>query len=466
LRSLLTALNNLSLARQFIIAGGSVTITAAVLIGFVVTDLISHAVTRSAAATTALYVDSVIAPILPDLTAEATIDESVERALDETLSQGALGRRLVSFRLWRVDGTILYSNDKNLMGKVVPPGKDRIAAFTGLLIGHFDEVDDEESTVERATGEPLLEIYNPVLQPWSGQVVAVAEFYERAGELQQSLGRARAVSWIVVALVTIGIFSLLSFIVFKAGKTITDQKHLLNEQVMELSALLSRNRELSTRLQKASRNASTLNEYLLRKIGADLHDGPAQLVAYASLRVDSEAVLDPALPREVRESEVRSIKKSLQDAMHEIRNICRGLVLPEIETLSVGQILDRVASAYSERTGISVEVSADGCRCDLSVPHKICIYRFVQEALNNSWKHAGGKDQRIKQLCRDGLIILTVADGGSGFDRDQLETFSGLGLSGLRERVESIGGRFEISSSANGTRLTMSLNVNEMEAVS
>jgi len=464
LRSFSNALNSLTLARQFMVVGGAVTFTAALLIGVVVTDLISKAVTRNAAATTALYVDSIIAPILPDLTAASNLDESVERALDETLNQGALGRRLVSFRLWSSDGSILYSNDKSLVGRVVPPGEDRLAAFNGKLVGHFDELDDEESDAERATGEPLLEIYNPVLQPWSGQVVAVAEFYERANELQESLVRARTTSWIAVAVATVCIFSLLSFIVFGAGRTIQEQKRLLGDQVAELKNLLAQNQELSTRLQKASRNASTLNEHLLRKIGADLHDGPAQLVAYASMRIESEALLNGALPREVREGEAQAIRKSLQEAMQEIRNICRGLILPEIESLSTTQVLDRVISAYRERTGIDVEVVAEGCRCDLSVAHKICIYRFVQEALTNGWKHAGGRGQRIEQSCCNGLIVVSVIDRGSGFDPELLESFSGLGLSGLRERVESIGGRFEISSSQTGTCLKMFLNVNEMAA--
>ncbi|WP_246617973.1 hypothetical protein [Rhizobium populisoli] len=243
--------------------------TASLIIGGVVTDLISRTVTRNAAATTALYVDSIIAPILPDLSADATIEESVERVLDETLSQGALGRRLVSFRLWRADGTILYSNDKSLTGRVVQPSADRIAAFQGQLIGHFDEVDDEESTAERAIGEPILEIYNPVLQPLSGEVVAVAEFYERAADLQQSLSRARTTTWMMVVLATLFIFSLLSFIVIRASRTIRNQRKLLGNQVRELTNLLAQNRELGARLQKASLNTSTLNEHLLRKIGAD-----------------------------------------------------------------------------------------------------------------------------------------------------------------------------------------------------
>lgn len=105
---------SMTLAKQFLLAGGVVTAGAVLLVSLSVTNLIAQAVTRNAGAATALYVDSIIAPILPDLSATQEIDPSVERALDETLSHGALGRRLVSFRLWSKDGRIIYSNDKML----------------------------------------------------------------------------------------------------------------------------------------------------------------------------------------------------------------------------------------------------------------------------------------------------------------------------------------------------------------
>ena len=86
--------------------------------------------TRNSAAATALYVDSIIAPLLPDMQTSQTLDDSVAHALDETLGQGALGRRLVSFRLWRRDGTILYANDPELRGKRFEPNRNLKAAWT------------------------------------------------------------------------------------------------------------------------------------------------------------------------------------------------------------------------------------------------------------------------------------------------------------------------------------------------
>ncbi len=88
--------NSLTLAIQFLVAGGAVTIAAAFAVGLIVTNQIEVGVTRNSAAATALYVDSVIAPLLPDMQKSEVLSDSVARALDETLSQGALGNRLMS----------------------------------------------------------------------------------------------------------------------------------------------------------------------------------------------------------------------------------------------------------------------------------------------------------------------------------------------------------------------------------
>lgn len=446
MKSALAFVNSLNLAKQFFLAGGVVTAIATIIIGLHVTEQIAQTVTRNAAATTALYVDSIIAPVLPDLTRETKLDESIERTLDETLGQGALGKRLVSFRLWRKDGMILYSNDKNLMGRVVPRGENRNRAFNGELVAKFDEVDDPESDRERAVGEPLLEIYNPILQPWSGQVVAVTEFYERAGELERSLTRARFRSWAVTITVTSGFFLILSAIVLRGSRTIERQ--------------LQENLDLTLRVKKGSQRAVALNERFLRRVGADLHDGPAQLMAYAALRMDSEQILSDDSNRATREEEVATIKESLDEAIRDIRIICRGLILPQIETLSVSEAARRAVEHYQLRTGASVDSAIEPLNDEIPVAVKICAYRFIQEGLNNGWRHADAKGQRVEVKLLGSEITVIVQDTGQGFKEENVSLL-GLGLAGLRERIESLGGKFEINSSFAGTTLTMFLNIRD-----
>ncbi|MGO7184953.1 sensor histidine kinase [Rhizobium brockwellii] len=446
--------NARSLASQFFIAGGLISIAAMLVVGFFVSHLIEETVIHNSGAATALYVDSVIAPLLPDMQTESLLDEASAQALDETLGQGALGKRLVSFKLWRSDGTILYSNEKELVGRKFAVSDKLQRAFAGSLVARYEIASDPESDKERALGKPLMEIYNPVLQPWSGQAVAVLEFYETAEGLADSLADARLRSWGAVAALTATFFLVLSVLVFRGSRTIEAQRKDLKERVDELSALLAENRGLQRRLQRASQRAAALNETYLRSIGADLHDGPAQHIAYASLRLDSDVLINASTQPEAREKELAWIRSSLAEAMTEIRNICSGLVLPQIEKSSITEIVTRVIDAHQHKTESHVETVIDEDGPDLPPAVKICIYRFVQEALNNAYRHGGGVQQAVRAASRKGHVRVEVSDHGDGFDPTEVRPTS-LGLVGLRERVDSLGGSFHIKTGEGGTTVTM-----------
>lgn len=450
-----------SLARQFLLVGSAFSLGAMILVGFLVTKLIEEIVTRNAAASTALYVDSVIAPLLPDMAKATLLDEASSRALDETLAQGTLGERLLTFRIWGRDGQILYSNDPLEIGRRYTPSENLKAALGGRLIAEFDQVDDEESVTERQSGLSLLEIYSPLLQPWSGEVVAVTEFYERADELENDLLRARLQTWGAVAGVTLLFFIGLSTIVLRGSRTIDQQSHELRLRVQDLTNLLGQNRALKSRIQRATAATVALNEGYLRKLGADLHDGPAQLIAFAALRIDSGILVDPDTPPARREKVVSVIKDSLDEAMREIRDICTGNVLPRIETDKLPDILGELTGSYSKRSGHAVDLRHIEGPDTLPVAAKICIYRFVQEALNNGFKHADGKGQWLAVQSDAECITVAVGDAGPGFSGNDDGT--GVGLTGMRNRVESLGGTFAVTSNTSGTIVTMTLRLQELE---
>lgn len=450
----------LSLAWQFILVGGLSLLAVMLVVGLWVTSQIREGVIRNSAGTTALYVDSVIAPLLPDMRKSQQLSDTVMRALDETLDQGALGKRLVSFKLWRRDGTILYAKDAALIGRRFKPGGNLVHAFNGNVVAEYDNLDATERDEQKETKAPLLEIYNPVREPWSGQVVAVSEFYEIAEDLQATLNSAFWSSWLVVAGATAAALAMLSGIVLRGSRTIQTQRSALEAKVAELQLLLSQNSSLRARVQRASRRATAINERYLRRIGADLHDGPAQMVALAALRMESPLLHDPKTSPASRKSEIADIHHTLDEAMREIRAICNGLVLPQIETAAVVDILRLAVSEHQRRTASPVSVSLPAELPELGTSEKISIYRFAQEGLNNAWRHGKGKDQAVMARLTRGKLVIQVSDGGPGFDTVSSE---GLGLAGLRERIESIVGHFDTSSSHKGTRLTITLSVEEQQ---
>lgn len=449
-----------TLAVQFFLVGGIVALAATAVVGVSVAGLIERAVTRNAAATTALYVDSVIAPLLPDMRSATVLDDVVKRALDETLGQDALGDRLIAMRLWSPDGTILYADDDELIGQTFERSAGLEQALSGEIVANFDRFDALDGG--EAPSTPLLEIYNPILQPWSGDVVAAIEFYEDATEFEASLNQALWRSWIAVAATTGLVFLLLTTIVLRGSRTIDRQAHDLRRRVDDLTRLLNENRALHERIQKATRRATALNESYLRRIGSDLHDGPAQLVALASLRLDSGAVLDPMADPVRREQEIHSIRSTLEDAIQELRSICHGLVLPQIEAADFADLVRHAVGAHERHTGSTLALDLDRVPAAIPVAQKICAYRFLQEGLNNSFRHCPDASPTVSLRAEDGSLTLRIADDGPGFDPATVRPNS-LGLAGLRDRIESLGGHFSLQSSLKGTILTMTLDCGGME---
>jgi signal transduction histidine kinase len=445
----------LSLARQFSLAAAAVLVLGMLVIGLWVTRQIEEGVTRNTAAATALYVDSVIAPLLPDLRGDAGLSYGAQRALDETLSKGALGQRLASFKIWKDGGLIAYASDPELIGARFEPTESLEQAWSGRVTAEFDSLEDEENASERLRNVPLLEIYSPIREPWSGEVVAVAEFYEVADELQGNLRAVRLRSWLVVGVATLCMMGLLFGIVLRGSEMIATQRQALEGRVADLSRLLRQNEELRLRVQSASSRAAALNERFLKRISADLHDGPAQLLALASLRLGTSHAPEKASPDP---GELESIRNYLDDAMREIRSICRGLTLPHIEAMTLPELLRSAVAAHEQRTGTTVSLSAPDSAPEISAAEKICVYRFVQEGLNNAFRHAGGVGQSVSAETSDAMLAVTVSDLGGGFDA-AAEQGGGLGLAGLRDRIESLGGAFEVKSSTSGTRVAMRLHL-------
>lgn len=453
----------LSLARQFIFAGVAVSVLAMSVVGFLVADILERSFIKHAAAATTIYVDSIIAPILPDMRTTQRIDGIVAQSLDETLGAGKLGERLVSFRLWRGDGTVLYSNRPELTGKQFPPSDNLKRAFAGEIVAEYGEVDDAESDTERALGTPLLEIYSPVLQPWTGEVVAVLEFYESVPDLAQGLWAARFKGWAAVAVVTLGLFLTLAAIVLRGSSTIEAQRLALRQRVDELAELAASNEALAVSVQDASQRATAFNERFLRRLGADLHDGPAQLIAFAALRLGSKLFRDDGFSPAARGAEIEAIRGSLSDAMEEIRNISSGLAIPHIDTADVKEVIAAAVRPHAGRHAADIATETSLALPKLDEEAKIAVFRFVQEALTNAVRH-GGADCAIsvRQRFGDGLLTVEVKDDGPGFDVSTVPA-ERLGLACLRQRIESVGGDLEIASSPRGTRLTMTLDIGKLE---
>jgi signal transduction histidine kinase len=155
------------------------------------------------------------------------------------------------------------------------------------------------------------------------------------------------------------------------------------------------------------------------------------------------------------------------DSLAEIRNMSAGLSLPELDAITPAEALALAARIHERRTGTTVDCQLEGLPPSLSNALKACLYRFAQEALNNAFRHGGGKGQIVLGAYHDGMLRVDVADAGPGFasGNDRRKDENRLGLTGMRDRVASLGGTLEVQSEpGKGTRLTARFKVLKSEA--
>jgi signal transduction histidine kinase len=442
---------------QFLAAGGAVMLAAMLAIGAWTAGRIEAAVVANTASAGALYLESFVSPLSQELAANDRLSEPAVRALDEVLASTSLGQRIVSFKIWKPGGLVAHASDPELIGKRFQRKPELEAAWAGKVTGRFDDLDEAENAAEAALGVPLLEIYSPLHEVWSGRVIAVAEFYEAAPELEQDLADARRKSWVLVAGTFLASGLALLGIVRAGSATIARQKAMLEAQIGESREVAAQNVDLRRRAIEASARATAQAERRLRRVSADLHDGPAQYVALAAMRLER---LVPATDGGRREA--AALGEALQTALAEIRALSRGLSLPELDRLSLAEVARRAVDAHLRPSGPPVALTYRGPEDpEVDESSRICLYRFLQEALSNASRHAPGSEVGVEVTVGEDRLTATVTDTGPGFDPGAVGTVpdgGGLGLAGLRDRAESLGGELGVDSApGRGARLTLTL---------
>jgi signal transduction histidine kinase len=187
-------------------------------------------------------------------------------------------------------------------------------------------------------------------------------------------------------------------------------------------------------------------------MGADLHDGPAQLIGLALLKLDCQ-------DGEMDETNLLQARLAITQAMREVRAIAAGLLLPDIGGQSLEDCIEATIRNHEAKTGTKVSLTCSNLPTHCADPVKVCACRFIQEGLANSFRHARGIGQRVHVEGGTDFIRVTVADSGPGMPKDYpLENGPHLGLISLRGRLESVNGTMTVSSRPRrGTRLVARL---------
>lgn len=452
--------NGLDFTRKLAVAAivGQSLIAAAS--GHWISERIQSGVLQNSARTNSVLLESLIGPLVQDLVNADTLSPGTQATLRELLERSPLKGNIAELRIWRRDGVVVFDSEGSANGQLPPVMEEIEAAFGGEIRVELNDAHHDHADIERKHAMTLFEINSPIHASASSQVIAVAEFYQGADKLHADLAVARRQSWLLSGLLGLALLLPLVPIIRNANRTLEEQRKELRERKEHGQRLQEQNVALQVGIEQAHRRGADINERSMRRIGADLHDGPAQLVGLALLKLDE---LIPPLKASPAGAErhletLQLVRQALTDSLKEIRSIAAGLALPELERITLAAALELAARSHEQRTRSTVSVAIGPLPTHLPLPITICLFRFAQEALNNAYRHAGGKGQSLIAGVEDGEMRVIVGDAGSGFDVTTIgDRKDKLGLAGLKNRVESLGGRLQVSSMiGRGTELTAS----------
>jgi len=234
-----------------------------------------------------------------------------------------------------------------------------------------------------------------------------------------------------------------SFLILRLQKEV---RQSLEESIEARAGL----RELSAKLVRAQ-------EEERRALSRELHDEAGQ--SFSAILMEAENLMDVNLADGLR-PRLESIRNLAERGLSEARNMALLLRPSMLDDFGLVPALNWQAKETAKRTGLRVQVNAADLSEDLPEEHKTCIYRVVQEALNNVARHAQASAVQVGLQRKPDEILLSVQDDGTGFDSQRVR---GLGVLGMEERVHHLGGTFAIDSQpGRGTWLKISLPVSNL----
>ncbi|HEY80607.1 MAG TPA: hypothetical protein G4O05_05950 [Caldilineae bacterium] len=210
----------------------------------------------------------------------------------------------------------------------------------------------------------------------------------------------------------------------------------------------------------------TITEEELSRIVLDIHDGPVQYLFTALTlltTIQDKIAEDPA--QQALMPDVARVAMLLELSLYEIKFFLGAFRSPGFRRRSLASIIQGLALQHEEATNTIVELYIEDAPEQVDLPVKIIIYRLIQEALANAYRHAGVEVVYVRLWREDDWIWLEVKDYGKGFQTPDLDSplqegEEHIGLRGMYERVRLVNGEFHLESQpGQGARILVKVPI-------
>lgn len=241
-------------------------------------------------------------------------------------------------------------------------------------------------------------------------------------------------------------------------QTITTSFKYLNNDLVDISNKLNQKEIILLKIIESGENDK-------KNIARDIHDGPAQTLAYLTFEMQLLKTLIEVMDSGDIIKKVDDINQHLQGALDEIRQIIYDLRPMSLDDLGLVPTIENYIKEFSESRGIDISFELiDNNKLVYEIPNALCvaIFRIIQESLNNVYKHSESATATVTIELLKNVLKLEVSDNGKGFDVDkvlkEVKENGNFGLLGMTERVNLIGGDIDILSTKNGgTKIKVSI---------
>jgi PAS domain S-box-containing protein len=376
--------------------------------------------------------------------------------------------------LREIDQAILAAEDLETIAQVALSHLGNIVAFERASIVIFD-LEASQGTILttyprhqgalRSGDKMPLEIFGDIHKLRAGEAY-FAEDIQSLEHTSPALQALRAIgirSYISVPLIThnelVGVLNLGS----RHSDALPHEAIQMGREVANSLALAIQQNQLINRvhagreeLRRLSQRVVTIQEEERRRVSRELHDEASQALMALKLGLDG-VQKDLAGQPESLTQNLQEAMDLTDSTMEKIRLLAHGLHPPELDAFGLDPVLEDYCREFALRTRIPVDYRGTEL---LGLPDEVSItfYRVLQEALTNVLKHSEASQVRVALVYEDGEIALSVSDDGRGFRLAAdplLQSQRGIGIIGMRERLEILNGRLKIESRpGQGTRVT------------
>jgi signal transduction histidine kinase len=412
-----------------------------VLVGasFAASRLAEREAVNDAAHTANLLALAVVQPALTD--ALLTGDAAAYAAIDAVVREAVLPNGIVRVKLWRPDGTIVYADERRLVGQRFPLGDDQLEALANpRTSAEVSELARSENEFERYGGK-LLEVYRPIWTPEGTELLF--EVYGDYGPVQQrSDDLWRGLAGLLAS-------SLLLLLVLLTPI---------------LWRVLDRVRAAQLQREELLQRAVDASDQERRRIAATLHDGPVQELVAGSLAVSGAAEQAQSAGQPTLAKDIREAAATVRASVASLRSLLVDIYPERLADSGLAAALADLTRPLAAR-GTDVSLDLDpAVVADLDESRQQLLYRVTRECLRNVAKHAGAQVVYVSILRDAGEpgspVVLDVSDDGVGFDSAPGRSPHGhFGIRVLADLARDAGARLLLATApGSGTRWRLVLD--------